>query len=182
LLQLQHVEEWNAKGQSYETLALPHDSPWPAPCSSAIEEKPHQTLSPDRDGRYGAAGARLPNRRRSHRSDGSGLAVFELIRHQLGGSQAVLCAFDLLNSTARTCVGCRSSSASGRWPSCCARAIPVSRSTSTTLATARSFSRSPATLAARARVEAAWLAYRSGRSKQWLKVKNPAGTGGTARD
>jgi ATP-dependent DNA ligase len=39
-------------------------------------------------------------------TNGDGLAVFDLIRHQRHGADAVLVAFDLIERMAKTCAGC----------------------------------------------------------------------------
>jgi ATP-dependent DNA ligase len=53
--------------------------------------------------------------------DERGLATFQLLRHRRNDPQAFLYAFDLLDSTAKTCAASRWRCARRPWPASCAR-------------------------------------------------------------
>jgi bifunctional non-homologous end joining protein LigD len=108
-------------------------------------------------------------------SDDSGLAVFNLIRHQRDGAQAALCAFDLLELDGEDLRGLPIEARKARF----ARLLPKPRPG---IALNEHFVGDGEIVFAHAcRLGCEGIvskrlgsAYRSGRSRHWLKVKNPA--------
>ena len=99
-------------------------SPARATISPSASHKPLRRSQPCRRARALLTAKRSPATRMASRSS-------EMIRWRRHDKDVVLCAFDLLNSTARICARHRSRSASERLQSCCADRRPVSRLTST---------------------------------------------------
>jgi bifunctional non-homologous end joining protein LigD len=98
--------------------------------------------------------------------------VFDLIRHQRHGADAVLCAFDLIEldgeDLRRTAIEQRK----GRLVRLIATAIPASCSMRTTSSMADVFKNACALGCEGIVSKRLGSPYRSGRSKHWVKVKN----------
>ena len=103
----------------------------------------------------------MSDRRRAVACDKSGLAVFELLRRKSTGEHVLLYAFDCSSSTVRTFAANRSRRARRHWPACYAGAGLV-------------FHHACALGSEGIVSKRLGSPYRSGRSKDWLKFKNPA--------
>jgi hypothetical protein len=103
----------------------------------------------------------VSDRRRAVACDKSGLAVFELLRRKSTGEHVLLYAFDCSSSTVRTFAANRSRRARRHWPACYAGAGLV-------------FHHACALGSEGIVSKRLGSPYRSGRSKDWLKFKNPA--------